>query len=108
MIPLNLVGIPQKVTVTSTAQDIEALLGVTLRTTYNDSTTSKYRTAIEVYAENGDVRYTRNPQHTPSESSVNGFVLKEGETRVFQGLDFDNLKFQATSDTILQVEVGRV
>lgn len=108
MIPINQVGIPQKVTVTSTAQDIETLLGVTLPAKYTDGSTNIYRTAVEVYADGGDVRYTRNPQHTPSETSGNGFVLKDGETRIFQGLNFKNLKFQATTNTTLQVEVGRV
>ena len=108
MIPIDQTDIPQKVTVTSTAQDIETLLGVTLPSKYTDGATNKYRTAIEVYADGGDVRYTRNPNHTPSEASGNGFVLADGETRIFQGINFKNLKFQATSDTTLQVEVGRV
>ena len=87
--------IPAKVTVTTVAQDLNALTGQTIADVVN---------AFEVYADGGDIRYTQNPNNTPDGST--GFVLADGETRVFVGMRPEDLKFRAGANTTMQIELG--
>jgi len=105
MIPINQADIPAKVTIGNTAESFLSLLDVTLPVYYTATDINILNTTIEIYAE-GDVRYTRNPNHTPTTNT--GFVIKEGETRIFHGVNPSQLKFFADSDTVLQVEIGRI
>jgi len=87
--------IPAKVTVTTTAQTLAQLTTEAIPLIVN---------AFEVYADGGDIRYTQNPNNTPD--ATTGFVLADGETRVFVGMRPEDLKFRAGADTTMQIELG--
>ena len=96
MIPITNSSIPAKVTVTTTAATLKALIGVTIPAGVN---------AVEVYADGGDIRYTMNEDLTPS--ATTGFVLANGQTRIFEGLDASQLKFYA-STVVMQIQLGKI
>lgn len=96
MIPVTNASIPASVTAGTTADTLAGLLDVTIPAGID---------AVEIYADGGDVRYTMNEDLTPS--STVGFVLFDGQTRVFEGITPDQLKLYAASDTTVQVQLGK-
>ena len=97
MIPIRQSDIPAKVTVGSTAKNVLELIDTTLPDIVN---------AIEVYADGGDIRYTIGAFVTPD--ATTGFVLADGQTRVFVGTRPEDIKFYAGSNTTMQIAVGRI
>jgi hypothetical protein len=96
MIPVTNSSVPAKVTAGTTAKTLKALLGVQIPDGID---------AVEIYADGGDIRYTMNEGLTPS--ATVGFVLADGQTRVFEGITVDQLKLYAAADVTVQVQLGK-
>lgn len=97
MKPTKQSNIPAKVTVGSTAKNVVELVDVELPSDVD---------VVQIQPQGGAVRYTIGEYVTPN--ATTGFILEDGQTRIFVGTKPEDLKLYAGSNTTCAIAIGRI